>query len=86
LSGITVYKVKVLKLINDMCETSKYKIAPIMDIIKELNRRRGAVAKVLTELKHEGYITNPIRGGWMLTDYGKKIISAYVRDEEDTKK
>jgi len=42
--------------------------------MNKLGKKRGAVAKHIMELNKEGYIENPIRGCWRLTELGEKAL------------
>jgi len=82
---ITVEKFEVLKLIDDISSKNKFGIAQIQDIINIITSRRSiksvGVRKMVWELSKEGFIQNPLRGCWRLTEKGKKILEDVMKSQ-----
>jgi len=75
---ITFEKYRLLKLIDDLCRESGFGIAPVKELIDIVTSKRniksGAVRKTVWELSKDGYIENPLRGCWRLTEKGREAL------------
>ena len=66
--------VRLLRIVEELCRRGELPVAQVRDLVKRMGKSRGAVAKMLSGLKQEGYVENPIWGGWRLTARGRKLL------------
>ena len=75
---LTYEKLQTLKLVQILSEKNEFKIAPISELIEAVTSTRdvksGAVRKMVWELNKLGYLENPLRGCWRLTEKGKQVL------------
>jgi len=75
---ITLESFQLLSLIDEICRRNQYGFAPISELIKIVTAQRGvksvAVRKMTWKLAKEGYIENPLRGCWRLTEKGRLLL------------
>jgi ribosomal protein S19E (S16A) len=75
---ITIERFQMLKTIDETCSKNKFGIAPIQEVINivtaQRNVKSGAVRKMVWELAKEGYIENPLRGCWRLSEKGRSFL------------
>jgi len=75
---LTLERYEVLKLISEISRKNPFKVAPIQELIDVITSKRniksGAVRKMVHELNKDGYLENPLRGCWRLTEKGKKML------------
>ena len=75
---LTPERYEVLRLVAEISSKNSFKVCPIRDLIEVVTKRRPitpiAVRKMIYELSKSGYIENPLRGCWRLTEKGKKIL------------
>jgi len=78
LEKLTMERFQLLKLVDEISRKNSFGIAPIQDLIDIITAQRniksGAVRKMAWELSKDGYLENPLRGCWRLTDKGKKLL------------
>jgi len=76
---ITIEKFQLLKHVDSIIKKNKFGVAPIQEliniIISERNVKSGTVRKMVWELSRDGYLENPLRGCWRLTERGRKLLS-----------
>ena len=75
---LTPERYEVLKLVNEISQKSPFKVAPIQELIDIITSKRnikdGAVRKMVHELNKDGYLENPLRGCWRLTEKGRELL------------
>jgi len=75
---ITLKKLQMLRTIDEIANKTGLGMTPIEDLINILAPQRCvramAIRKMVWQLNKEGYIENPIRGCWRLTEKGKKVL------------
>ena len=75
---LTPERYEVLKLVGEISKKSPFKVAPIQELIDVITSKRniksGAVRKMVYELNKDGYLENPLRGCWRLTDKGRELL------------
>ena len=75
---LTPERYEVLRLVAEISSKNSFKVCPIRDLIEVVTKRRSitsvAVRKMIYELSKSGYIENPLRGCWRLTDRGRELL------------
>ena len=75
---LTPERYEVLKLVSEISRKNSFKVAPIRELIDAITSKRnikgGAVQKMVWELNKDGYLENPLRGCWRLTEKGKQLL------------
>jgi len=75
---MTPERYEVLKLVAEISEKSDFGVAPIQKLIDIITSKRniksGAVRKMVWELNKDGYLENPLRGCWRLTEKGRSLL------------
>jgi DNA-binding MarR family transcriptional regulator len=84
---ITPEQYEILKTVSVISKNSEFKAAPIKQIIEEITKKRnvknGAVRKLICVLNKNGYLENPLRGCWKLSDKGLKILKELEKPEQN---
>jgi predicted transcriptional regulator len=65
--------VRTLKAVMELSNPSA-PLVKVSDIGQRLGKNKGTIAKALVLLKNDGYVENPVWGGWCLTPRGKKVL------------
>ena len=75
---LTPERYEVLRLVAEISSENSFKVCPIKDLIEIVTKRRSitpiAVRKMVYELNKDGYIENPLRGCWRLTEKGRDLL------------
>ena len=75
---LTPERYEVLKLVRDICRRSSFRVASVQELIDIITSKRdvksGAVRKMVWELSKDGYLENPLRGCWRLTQKAKELL------------
>jgi len=75
---LTPERYEVLKLTAEISEKNDFGVAPIQELIDVITSKRdvksGAVRKMVWELSKDGYLENPLRGCWRLTEKGRELL------------
>ena len=78
MSEMTIGRFQILKLIDELCDKTEYKLASTKDLIElistERNIKKQSVRVGLSICKKMGLLENPIQGGWRLTEKGKDVL------------
>ena len=69
----------MLRIVEELCRRGELPVAQVRDLTKRMGKSRGAVAKMLSGLKREGYVENPLWGGWRLTAKGRKLLGSFQK-------
>jgi DNA-binding transcriptional regulator PaaX len=76
---ITLNNIEILNLIHQISNKNEFKVAPIQEIIKIITKERNATAVSVRmqvyRLHKRGYLENPIRGCYRLTEKGLRILN-----------
>lgn len=80
---LTMERLRILQVIHDLTKQSEFNVAQIQKLIDELGKSRGAVAKLMTKLRREGYVENPLRGGWRLTTKGREELLSFTQGDRN---
>jgi len=83
---MTVERFQLLWLVYEICAQNKFKVAPVQELINiitsERNVKSVAVRKMVWELGRGGYLENPLRGCWRLTQKGKQLLKEIQSNQE----
>jgi len=75
---LTPERYEVLKLVSEISRKSPFRVAPVQELIDIITSKRdiksGAVRKMVWELSKDGYLENPLRGCWRLTEKGRELL------------
>jgi len=75
---LTMERFQVLRLVDQLSKENEFGVAPIQELINIITAQRNVksvtVRKLVLELHRDGYLENPLRGCWRLTEKGKKLL------------
>ena len=75
---LTPERYEVLRFIEQISSRNPFKVCPVKDLIETITKRRSvtsiAVRKMVTMLNKQGYLENPLRGCWRLTEKGRELL------------
>jgi Mn-dependent DtxR family transcriptional regulator len=81
---MTIEGFQMLKTIDELCANNSFSVAPIREVINVVTAQRnvksGAVRKMVWELAKEGYIENPLRGCWRLSEKGRSFLRGMKKE------
>jgi hypothetical protein len=84
LERTTLERLRVLTLVDELASRNEFGVAPIRDLIRQTVTQKKvtemAVRKMVWELSRSGYLENPIRGCWRLTDKARELLKSFGKD------
>jgi len=72
----TVVWLKILKAVDEVSRENPLKVAPVKEVIKRLDIAEYNVRNLLSRMKKEGLVENPIYGCYRLTEKGRKYLES----------
>ena len=75
---LTMERYQVLRLVNQLSKENEFGVAPIQKLVQILTSERKikpiSVRVTVMRLAQDGYLENPLRGCWRLTEKGRKLL------------
>ena len=73
MTKLSLNLIQILKVIYEIQEKSKYGVASTSEILNRFEDKNSVRVR-LTYLKKDGYIEQPMRGAYRLTEEGMRIL------------
>jgi len=75
---LTPERFQVLKLVDEISKKNEFGVAEVQKLIQILTAERKikpiTVRMTIKRLAQDGYLENPLRGCWRLTEKGRKLL------------
>jgi len=81
---LTYNKLLILRAIERLSQGNEFRMVHRKTIAEYLGRSLNMVNRLLVELKKMGLVENPVKGGWRLTEDGRKLLKK-LREEAEGK-
>lgn len=79
---LTYTKLLILRAIERLSQGNEFKMVHRKTIAKYLNKDINTINFFLVELKKMGLVENPVKGGWRLTEDGKRVLEQLRKEAE----